>query len=103
MNRNDSVLKCSLNTIVLTAERLYFKENICRVSIGACHCQIMDWVIPGSVDMSKVKFDAQCEDDYRHNFSLLRHAFRKNSITKVSALCLVSDVTSYSVFSIHVT
>lgn len=46
----------------------------------------MDWVIPGSVDMSKVKFDAQCEDDYRHNFSLLRHAFRKNSLTKVCAL-----------------
>lgn len=62
----------------------------------------MDWVIPGSVDMSKVKFDARCKDDYRHNFSLLCDAFRNNSITRVSALCLMSDATNHSVFSIHV-
>lgn len=73
------------------------------MSIGACQCQIMDWVVPGSVDMSKVKFDAQCEGDYRHNFGLLRHAFRKNNITKVSALCLISEVSSYSGSSIHLT
>lgn len=58
----------------------------------------MDWVIPGSVDMSKVKFDARCQDDYRHNFSLLCDAFRNNSITRVSALCLMSDATNHSVF-----
>lgn len=51
---------------------------------GACHCQILDWVIPGSVDMTKVKFDAQSEDDCRHNFSLVLEAFSKNSITTVS-------------------
>lgn len=62
----------------------------------------MDWVIPGSVDMSKVKFAAQCKDDYRHNFSLLCDAFRNNSITRVTARCLVSDATSHSVFSVHV-
>lgn len=53
---------------------------------GACHCQIMDWVIPGSVDLKKVKFEAQGEDDYRHNFSLLREAFEKNNITMVCAV-----------------
>lgn len=62
----------------------------------------MDRVIPGSVDMSKVKFDAQCTDDYRHNFSLLCDAFRNNSITRVSALCLMSGATNHSVFSVHV-
>lgn len=72
------------------------------VSIGACHCQLLDRVIPGSVDMSKVKFDAQCEDDYRHNFSLLHDAFRNNSITTVSAPCLISDVTSHSVSRVHI-
>lgn len=51
---------------------------------GACHCQIMDLVIPGSVDMTKVKFDAQAEDDCKHNFSLLQEAFSKNDITMVS-------------------
>lgn len=45
----------------------------------------MDRVVPGSVDMSKVKFDAGCEDDYRHNFSLLRDAFRIYGITQVCA------------------
>lgn len=71
--------------------------------VGACQCQIMDRVVPGSVDMSTVKFDAQSEDDYRHNFSLLRHAFRKNSITKVSDLCLISGISSGCVSSTHLT
>uniref|UniRef100_A0A8C9Z7D9 DNA (cytosine-5-)-methyltransferase n=1 Tax=Sander lucioperca TaxID=283035 RepID=A0A8C9Z7D9_SANLU len=49
---------------------------------GACHCQIMDLVIPGSVDMTKVKFDAQGEDDCKHNFHLLHEAFRESGIRK---------------------
>lgn len=49
----------------------------------------MDWVIPGSVDMSKVKFDAQDEDDCKYNFSLLHEAFSKNGITKVCSFSLV--------------
>ncbi|XP_045897526.1 microtubule-associated protein RP/EB family member 3-like, partial [Micropterus dolomieu] len=48
----------------------------------ACHCQIMDWVIPGSVDMTKVKFDAQGEDDCKHNFRLLHEAFSKSGVTR---------------------
>ena len=43
----------------------------------------MDWVIPGSVDMTKVKFDAQSEDDCRHNFRLLNEAFSKSGLTRV--------------------
>uniref|UniRef100_A0A3Q3DVJ4 Uncharacterized protein n=1 Tax=Hippocampus comes TaxID=109280 RepID=A0A3Q3DVJ4_HIPCM len=53
---------------------------------SACHCQIMDCVIPGSIDMSKVKFDAQAEYDCKHNFSLLQEAFTKNHITRVRHL-----------------
>lgn len=50
---------------------------------GACHCQIMDCIVPGSVAMTKVKFDAQGEEDCKHNFSLLHEAFTKNGITRV--------------------
>lgn len=56
--------------------------------LGACYCQILDCIIPGSVDMSKVKFDAKTEDDYRHNFSLLLDAFKQNNIRVVS-ICFV--------------
>ncbi|XP_042347761.1 DNA (cytosine-5-)-methyltransferase 3 beta, duplicate a [Plectropomus leopardus] len=57
-------------------------KDVRQMGSGACHCQIMDWVIPGSVDMTKVKFDAQGEDDFKHNFSLLSEAFSKSGITK---------------------
>ncbi|KAM3617148.1 uncharacterized protein V6R79_002939 [Siganus canaliculatus] len=58
-------------------------KDVRQMCSGACHCQIMDCVVPGSVDMTKVKFDAQSEDDCKHNFSLLLEAFSKNSITKL--------------------
>ncbi|XP_074499588.1 uncharacterized protein LOC141772483 isoform X1 [Sebastes fasciatus] len=57
-------------------------KDVREMGSGACHCQIMDWVIPGSVDMTKVKFDAQGEDDYKHNYSLLHEAFSKRDIPK---------------------
>ncbi|XP_019720741.1 DNA (cytosine-5)-methyltransferase 3B-like isoform X2 [Hippocampus comes] len=66
-----------LNTLLKTK----FQE-MQHISSGACHCQIMDCVIPGSIDMSKVKFDAQAEYDCKHNFSLLQEAFTKNHITR---------------------
>ncbi|XP_059189222.1 DNA (cytosine-5-)-methyltransferase 3 beta, duplicate a [Centropristis striata] len=58
-------------------------KDVRQLGSGAIHCQIMDWVIPGSVDMTQVKFDARGENDCKHNFSLLLEAFSKNSITKV--------------------
>uniref|UniRef100_A0A8C5G4Q9 DNA (cytosine-5-)-methyltransferase n=1 Tax=Gouania willdenowi TaxID=441366 RepID=A0A8C5G4Q9_GOUWI len=66
----NAVLKTNFNDVRETAS-------------GACYCQIMDCVVPGSVDMNKVKFDAQSEDDCKHNFNLVHEAFNKNSITKV--------------------
>ncbi|KAK2851769.1 hypothetical protein Q5P01_008045 [Channa striata] len=57
-------------------------KDVQEMGSGACYCQIMDCVIPGSVDMTKVKFDAQVEDDYKHNFRLLHEAFSKSNITK---------------------
>ena len=49
---------------------------------------MMDWVNRGSVDMTKVKFDAKGEEEYQHNFSLLQEAFSKMGITKVITLSL---------------
>uniref|UniRef100_A0A3Q3CQ99 DNA (cytosine-5-)-methyltransferase n=1 Tax=Haplochromis burtoni TaxID=8153 RepID=A0A3Q3CQ99_HAPBU len=57
-------------------------KNVEEMGSGACHCQMMDCVFPGSIDMSKVKFDAQSEDDCKHNFRLLHEAFSTNGITK---------------------
>ncbi len=68
------------------------------IPTGACHCQIMDCVIPGSVDMTKVKFDPQGEDDCKHNFSLLQEALSKNDITRVSAP--YSSITMYDTASL---
>ncbi|TNN73296.1 DNA (cytosine-5)-methyltransferase 3B [Liparis tanakae] len=57
-------------------------KDVREIGSGACHCQIMDWVLPGSIDITKVKLDAQGEDDYKHNFSLLHEALSKSGITK---------------------
>ncbi|XP_047196039.1 DNA (cytosine-5-)-methyltransferase 3 beta, duplicate a [Hippoglossus stenolepis] len=57
-------------------------KDVREMGSGACHCQMLDWVIRGSVDMTKVKFDAKGEDEYKHNFSLLQEAFSKRGITK---------------------
>ncbi|KAI3357484.1 hypothetical protein L3Q82_015893 [Scortum barcoo] len=58
-------------------------KDVRQMGSGACHCQIMDCIRPGSVDMNKVKFDAQSEDDCKHNFSLLQEAFSKIGVTKI--------------------
>ncbi|XP_061701921.1 DNA (cytosine-5)-methyltransferase 3C-like [Syngnathoides biaculeatus] len=70
---------------LLTWLNTLLKTKFCRlqhVCSGACHCQIMDCVIPGSIDMTKVKFDAKAEHDCKHNYGLLQEAFTKNHITR---------------------
>ncbi|XP_054631910.1 DNA (cytosine-5-)-methyltransferase 3 beta, duplicate a isoform X2 [Dunckerocampus dactyliophorus] len=57
-------------------------QDVQHIGSGACHCQLMSGIIPGSIDMTRVKFDAQAEDDCKHNFSLLQDAFTNNHITK---------------------
>ena len=44
----------------------------------------MHWLFPGSLDMSKVKFQAKHEEEFRHNYNLLKEAFDKSGITKVN-------------------
>uniref|UniRef100_A0A8C7PE65 DNA (cytosine-5-)-methyltransferase n=1 Tax=Oncorhynchus mykiss TaxID=8022 RepID=A0A8C7PE65_ONCMY len=42
-------------------------EQICS---GSCYCQLMDWLFPGCIDMSTVKFQAQDTPDFIHNYNL---------------------------------
>ncbi|KAF5890164.1 DNA (cytosine-5)-methyltransferase 3A-like isoform X2, partial [Clarias magur] len=52
-------------------------EEICS---GACFCQLMDWLFPGSIDMNKVMYQCQAEADFRHNYSLLQTGFKKMGV-----------------------
>ncbi|XP_072222812.1 LOW QUALITY PROTEIN: uncharacterized protein [Leuresthes tenuis] len=57
-------------------------KDVREARSGACHCQLMDCIFPGSVDMTEVKLAAQSEDDCRHNFSLLQEAFNKKDVRR---------------------
>ncbi|XP_043103315.1 DNA (cytosine-5-)-methyltransferase 3 beta, duplicate a [Puntigrus tetrazona] len=74
--------KCSrydvLSWINETLETNFTQVEQCRS--GACFCQLMDLLFPGSIDMSKVKFESQKRSDFKHNYNLLETAFRKSGI-----------------------
>lgn len=53
---------------------------------GEAHCQMMDQLFPGSVDLSKVRFQVTEDVDFIHNYSLLQAAFRKVGIVRVSII-----------------
>eukprot|EP00037_Helgoeca_nana_P013681 m.126179 g.126179 ORF g.126179 m.126179 type:complete len:272 (+) comp22173_c0_seq2:22-837(+) len=55
-------------------------ENLCS---AAAYCQFMDQLFPGSVNIKKVKFDANQDYQYIDNFKLLQSAFRKKGVDKV--------------------
>ncbi|KAL6458865.1 hypothetical protein MHYP_G00323370 [Metynnis hypsauchen] len=54
-------------------------EQLCS---GACFCQLMDWLFPGSVNICNVKFQSQDKADFLQNYSLLQAGFRKIGVTK---------------------
>ncbi|KAM4738365.1 DNA (cytosine-5-)-methyltransferase 3 beta, duplicate a isoform 2-T3 [Anableps anableps] len=57
-------------------------KDVQEMGSGACQCQMMNCTFPGSVDLAKVKFDAQSKEDFKHNFSLLQDAFNQKGVTK---------------------
>ncbi|XP_034551862.1 DNA (cytosine-5-)-methyltransferase 3 beta, duplicate a isoform X2 [Notolabrus celidotus] len=61
-------------------------RDVRHIGSGACHCLITDWVIPESIDMTQVKFDAKNDNDCRHNFRLVQEAFSKHGIKKTLAV-----------------
>ncbi|XP_059359701.1 DNA (cytosine-5-)-methyltransferase 3 beta, duplicate a isoform X4 [Carassius carassius] len=74
--------KCSryevLSWINETLQTHFTQVEQCRS--GACFCQLMDLLFPGSIDMSKVKFESQKGTDFKQNYSLLQAAFQKTGI-----------------------
>ncbi|KAM7405335.1 hypothetical protein PAMP_012604 [Pampus punctatissimus] len=54
-------------------------EQVCT---GAVHCQLMDWLFPGSLDVSMVRFQSNNTVDSIHNYSLLQAAFRKVGVVR---------------------
>ncbi|KAI5958115.1 BIM1 [Candida theae] len=65
-----------LNTIL---DLNYTKIEQCGT--GAAFCQLMD-SIAGGVALNKVKFNANTEYAYRHNWKILQSEFNKHRITK---------------------
>ncbi|KAG4102611.1 microtubule binding protein [Neocallimastix lanati (nom. inval.)] len=58
----------------------YTKVEQCGT--GAALCQIIDSIYPGTVHLSRVKFNANQEFEYIQNFKILQAAFQKNNIDK---------------------
>ncbi|XP_040008597.1 uncharacterized protein LOC120803781 isoform X2 [Xiphias gladius] len=54
-------------------------EQVCS---GAAYCQLMDWLFPGSLDLSRVRFQSNNMVDSIHNYSLLQAAFKKSVVVR---------------------
>ena len=50
---------------------------------GAAHCQVLDSMHPGKVQLHKVNFDAKLEHEYITNFKVLQSAFTAVGIKKM--------------------
>lgn len=48
----------------------------------------MDWLFPGSLDLSRVQFQCDTIMHSLHNFTLLQAAFRKAGVIRVSVAAL---------------
>ncbi|ALC49892.1 CG15306, partial [Drosophila busckii] len=54
-------------------------EELCT---GAAYCQFMDMLFPYSISMKRIKFSANQEFEYIHNFKLLQLSFSKMGVKK---------------------
>jgi RP/EB family microtubule-associated protein len=57
-------------------------NQIEQCATGAVYCQILDSIFPGSVSLSKVKWDAKSNHEFVANFKILQQAFSKHNITR---------------------
>ncbi|KAL4630650.1 hypothetical protein GN956_G16307 [Arapaima gigas] len=53
-----------------------------EIRSGACFCQLMDWLFPGSLDLHSVNFHTENESEFIKNYSILEASFRKKGVTK---------------------
>lgn len=49
---------------------------------GAAYCQFMDMLFPNSVAIKRIKFRANQEHEFVHNFKLLQASFQKKAVHK---------------------
>jgi len=49
-----------------------------QCATGAVYCQIIDAIYPGTVQMSKVNWQAKVDYEFTYNYKVLQAAFQKN-------------------------
>lgn len=49
---------------------------------GAAYCQLLDFIYPGKVPLSKVNWKAKFDYEYLNNFKVLQQSFTKLNIMK---------------------
>ncbi|KAH8378305.1 hypothetical protein KR093_010620 [Drosophila rubida] len=59
----------------------FFKVD--HLGTGAAYCCLMDILFPDSINMRRVKFVTELENDFRNNFAILQQAFTKYGVDKV--------------------
>jgi len=69
-----------LNWLNSTFQLNYTKVEQCCT--GAAHCQVIDSIFPGTVQMDKVIWNAKSEYQYVDNFKILQNSFNKNGIKR---------------------
>lgn len=60
----------------------------------------MNHIIPGSIDMANVKFDARTDEDCKHNFDLLLEVFIKNGIPRVCTSTIAELQVIYGIYTV---
>ncbi|XP_035513007.1 uncharacterized protein LOC118324671 [Morone saxatilis] len=74
-------------------------EQLCS---GAAYCQLMDWCFPGTLDLSKVRFQSSSTEDATHNYSLLQAAFQKVGVLRyIPVDTLIKNKSTVAVTFLH--
>ena len=69
-----------INNTLQVQNRSNIKLNLQKIEelgTGAVYCQLFDAVYPGKISLKKVKWTANLEYEYLHNFKILQTAFAK--------------------------
>ncbi|XP_056319640.1 DNA (cytosine-5-)-methyltransferase 3 beta, duplicate a isoform X2 [Danio aesculapii] len=69
-----------LGWINKTLQTNFTQVEQCRS--GACFCQLIDLLFPGTINLKKVKFESQKRSDFMQNYGLLQAAFRDLEVTE---------------------
>uniref|UniRef100_A0A8C4EE68 DNA (cytosine-5-)-methyltransferase n=1 Tax=Dicentrarchus labrax TaxID=13489 RepID=A0A8C4EE68_DICLA len=75
-------------------------EQVCS---GAAYCQLIDWCFPGTLDLSKVRFQSSSStEDAIHNYSLLQAAFKKVGVLRyIPVDTLIKNNSTVAVTFLH--